>query len=296
LREFTCLGPKKATELLLRFEKTVEEGLRSSLAESLQKEAHRLDDSFDHYGAIVITSPIYPCMSLFVDGNGRTILGVSYLDPSETASAPYKVGGIDVSSLSKAYSSLFGENPQDIKPKIFQSPIRTPFLAICGEKRLLGKVLLKERINSQRFFRYAEVVKDEVFEYLLSHHNRVQRYDDVRFHVYCRGSSVYLTLLKDPATLGGDSDLLQTVAQYYKERLVERFPEIFLKTEEFFKAPVEGQKLLTLRVLLERLEVLSKKIPDFMKNLKSTLDSLVITMEEGMEDCLKRVQELLSGS
>ncbi|RKX43268.1 MAG: hypothetical protein DRP27_08330 [Thermotogae bacterium] len=296
MREFTCLGPKKATELLLRFEKAVEEGLRSSLAESLQKEAHRLDDSFDHYGAIVITSPIYPCMSLFVDGNGRTILGLSYLDPSETASAPYKIGGVNTSSLSKAYSSLFGENPQDIKSKIFQSPIRTPFLAICGERRLLGKILLKEQINSQRFFRYAEVVKDGVFEYLLSHHNRVQEHDDVQFHVYCKGSSVYLTLLKDPVTLGGGSDLLQTVAQHYKERLVARFPETFLKTEEFFKVPVEGQKLLTLRVLLERLEVFYKKLPDFMKSLKSTLDSLVITMEEGMEDCLERVQKLLIDS
>lgn len=292
MSEFICLGPKKGTDILLRFAEEFEKEMLVALSEALKNESHRLDDAFDHYSSIVLVSQDRPCVSLFVDADGRIVMGLSYLDPSESASVPYRIE-VDTKPFSRVYESIFEDVPREVKSKIFQSPIRTPFISICGEKRLLGKLLLKEKLNAQRFFSYAELISDDVFEYLLKHHNTVQQHGKATFHIFCRGSSVYLTLLKDPDFPDELQGLIQAFAQRYKDELMKAFPNLFLQTEEFFRAPLEGKKLLTLRVSLEKLGSLYEKIPQFLGNLRNSLHEILNVVDERMKECLEKSRDLL---
>ncbi|AKI97197.1 DUF4895 domain-containing protein [Kosmotoga pacifica] len=114
-----------------------------------------------------------PTLSLFIDEEGRGFLGLSSVTPMKRMSSIYRYPPSRVTeALSKLYKKLFPEAKVTVSRIILQSPLRVHFVAFCGNERLLKREMLKASLAGRNFYKVAEKMDDELFDFYCKYFKR----------------------------------------------------------------------------------------------------------------------------
>lgn len=167
-------GPDSLSSLFSEFYFSNKD-LFSSDATELKSRQEVLGTQFGHFITSIATdvNNRAPTLSLFIDEEGRSFLGLSSENPLTRMSTIYRYRPSETTSLlGKLYSSLFPESEISISRVILQSPLRTYFVAFCGNERLLKREMLKASLSGKGFYKMAEKVSAELFSYYCKYYRR----------------------------------------------------------------------------------------------------------------------------
>jgi len=134
-----------------------------------------LGTEFGHFIVSVVTesNDRAPALSLFIDEEGRGFLGLSSENPLKRMSAIYRYQPSKATGLLREfYSHLFPEAEISLSRVILQSPLRIHFVVFGGNERLLKREMLKASLSGKGFYRIAEKMGDELFDFYCKYYRK----------------------------------------------------------------------------------------------------------------------------
>jgi len=198
----------------------------SEIVESLAERRELLETTRGHFGAVIThdEGDKAPKLSLMVDMEGRSFVGVSSSSPLEMASGLYRINAGGVSSrLEEFYEDLFPA-AKSIKSTavIIQEPMRMYFIAYCGNERLLRRERLKETLSGKGYFQMASGITDRLFSMYVKMFRKWVESGRGDIFVFPVQERIKLAFGLPPLSTRVEISVITELSRYFRSELLER--------------------------------------------------------------------------
>jgi len=286
------MGPSKGVNILREFLKIARP--KSSVAVAyLDELSEKLDEKFDHYVTVILDSAHAPFISVFYDSKGRIFVGMSARNPMEDSSALYKVP-FDTSEFIAIYTTTFSEKA-NVRVRVLQSPVVTPFFCVCGDVKLVSKLELKEKLNNVSSITFAAKIDDETLDFLMKNYNRIVEKEWGRYVIIPKGEVLNIAILYDRME-GVAKSLVVEVARMHRNNLITNFSRYFREPGGIPETKERQKHLVSFAIPLESLKVFRDRLEAVIEEFVRSVNDSVSGLKNRTSTFLEGVKELLEGS
>ncbi|MDO7976923.1 DUF4895 domain-containing protein [Oceanotoga teriensis] len=204
-------------------------------AKQLSKYKNKLADEYDHLFHVCIADSEnkVPCLSYFVDEQGRVFKTISAEPPKKVMSCLYPVDIDFKNELSDEYELFLLKNNKVANKVFYSGIVQSPFkfypYILEGDERLIKKMKFKEKLNGEKNLSFDEIIDEDTFEQIMKKYKIIS--DNIYYHPYL--DKIHIVFLLPKNIDIEKRGLMIEISRCLKNKILKNFD--FLETS--YKMP-----------------------------------------------------------